>query len=241
MSPDDVLSTIGVVAIAAVLQAAVGFGFALVAMPLLAAVLGAEQALAVVSLVALVNSGTTAVTARGHAHRPTLGTITVAALAGMPFGVLALEQFPERTMRLAIAASVAVAAVLLSFGVRVRRPGRATNVVSGVLSGALSTSTGTSGPPLVVGLQSQSLPAPVVRSTLAAQFAITGVVSTALLALRGHIKGDDVWLAALCIPVTIGMWHVGARLFHRFDQRRYDRVVVVLLVAAAAIGAWNAL
>jgi uncharacterized protein len=240
VSLSDILSTVGVVAIAAMLQAAVGFGFALVAMPLLAAVWGSEQALAVVSLVALVNSATTAVTARGHAHRATLGTITIAALAGMPFGVLALEHFPERAMRLAIAGSVAVAAGLLAFGVRIRKPGRGTNVVSGVLSGALSTSTGTSGPPLVVGLQSQSLPAPVVRSTLAAQFAITGVVSTGLLAARGHIDGDDVWLAALCIPVTIVMWQIGARLFHRFDQRRYDRVVVLLLVAAAAIGAWNA-
>jgi hypothetical protein len=237
----QVAYTIVVVGLASAVQAAVGFGFALLAMPLLAGVIGTEHALAVVSLVSIVNSTSTATTARGHVDRATLRSVSLALLAGLPLGLVILDVLPERAMRFAIAGTVAVAAVALGAGLRVRRGGRIADGLAGFTSGVLSTSTGTSGPPLVVGLQSRGLPAATVRATLAAQFVFAGVTSLVLLALFGHISRADVAVALVCLPLLLATWRLGARTFHRFDQRRYDRAIVALLLAAALVGAWNAL
>jgi uncharacterized membrane protein YfcA len=233
----QVAGTIGVVVLAALLQSTMGFGFALLSMPILAGVIGAEHALAIVSLVSIVNSLVTASSARGHVDMPVLRSTAFAALLGMPIGLVVLETLPERAMRLTIAATVAVAAIALGSGLRVRRRGHLVDGSVGLVSGILATSTGTSGPPLVVRMQGLGLPAATVRATLSAQFVITGLASIALLAARRHIRPADVGVALVCLPALWASWRLGSRTFVRLGQHHYDRAIVVLLCASAVAGA----
>jgi uncharacterized membrane protein YfcA len=237
MSAASIGLALVVVALASGVQAATGFGFALVSMPLLSAVAGPESALAITSLLSIANSGATAVTARAHAERPTLRRQVLAAFVGMPLGLVVLESVSAHAMELVIACTVAVSALLLGAGVRLRHAGPRTEVAVGFTSGVLATSTGTSGPPLVIALQSKALPAPVVRATLSAQFAITGWVSVVLLAVRHHIDREDVVVAVAALPILLVSWTIGASSFRRLSQRRYDAIVVALLLAAATAGA----
>ena len=161
MSGGEVMIVLVVVGVASVVQATAGFGFALTAMPLLSTTVGAEHGLAIVSMVALFNSGTTWRTAHRDIHRRTVVVMVVSAIAGMPAGLWLLATADERTMRLLIAGSVAVAALLLGSGFRLRRAGPTVDAIAGLISGALSTSTGTSGPPLVFTLRARNLAASV--------------------------------------------------------------------------------
>jgi hypothetical protein len=179
--------------------------------------------------------------ARAHADREILRRQVVAALIGMPLGLVLLESVSERAMQLLIAMTVAVSALLLGAGLRLRRIGRRAEFFAGLTSGALATSTGTSGPPLVICLQSKGVAAPAMRATLAAQFAATGWISVVLLALRDHIGRDDVAVAVFALPFLAASWVVGASSFGRLTQRRYDTIVVGLLLAAATAGAIRAL
>jgi hypothetical protein len=237
VSTSAIAVAVGVLACASAVQATAGFGFALVSMPLLSAVAGPGSALAITSLLSIANSGATAIASRAHAERPTVRRQVIAALLGMPLGLVLLESMPERAMQLLIAATVAVFALLLGAGLRLASIGRRTEFVAGLTSGVLSTSTGTSGPPLVICLQSKGVPAPAMRATLAAQFAATGWISVLLLAWRDHIGRDDIAVAALAFPFLAVSWLIGASSFGRLTQRRYDVFVVVLLLAAAAAGA----
>jgi uncharacterized protein len=235
MTGAEVAAAVAILAGASLVQALAGFGFALLAMPLLSIVLGPTAALAVVSLVAIVNSGATAITARVDADRVAVKRQSLAAFVGMPLGIVVLESVPERGMQVLIAVTVAVAATALAFHLRLPRVGPRTEVVAGLTSGALATSTGTSGPPIVICLQSRGLPAATVRATMATQFLATGWVSVVLLAWRGHIGRDDVVLALLTLPVLLLSWRVGARSFTRVSQSRYDTIVIALLLGAAAV------
>jgi uncharacterized membrane protein YfcA len=241
VSGGEVVATLGVLALASMVQATAGFGFALVSMPLLSTVIGPSSALAVTSLVAIVNSGTTAITSRAHAERAILRRLVVAALVGMPFGLVLLETVPVRAMQMAIAVTVALAAVVLGSGLRLRHVGPVMDVAAGLTSGVLGTSTGTSGPPIVLCLQSRALPAAVLRATTATQFVATGWVSIVLLTAFGHVGRAELLVALAALPVLGVSWSVGNRSFRRLTQRHYDGLVVTLLLAAATVAFVGAL
>jgi uncharacterized membrane protein YfcA len=234
VSSGEVAATLLVLACASMVQATAGFGFALLSMPLLSTIIGPPSALAVTSLVAIVNSGT-------EADRTLLRRLVVAAIVGMPAGLWLLETVSVRTMQLVISATVALSAVLLGSGLRLRRVGATTDIAAGLLSGALGTSTGTSGPPIVISLQSRALPAATLRATISTQFAATGWISVGLLSVRGHVDRADVLVALAALPVLLVSWTIGARSFRRLTQTHYDALVVVLLLVAAGVGAVRAL
>jgi uncharacterized membrane protein YfcA len=236
LSAAEVAETLCVLAAASVVQAIAGFGFALLAMPLLSTIIGPPSALAVTSLVSIVNSGATAITSREHAERASLRRLVVAALVGMPFGLWLLENAPESVMQIAISVTVALFALLIGAGFRFRHVSALGEVAAGVLSGALGTSTGTSGPPIVICLQSRGLAAARLRATTASQFLATGWVSVLLLSLRGHVDRADVLVALASLPILFISWSFGARSFQRLAQHHYDRLVVALLLAASLVG-----
>jgi uncharacterized membrane protein YfcA len=241
VSSGEVAATLLVLACASMVQATAGFGFALLSMPLLSTIIGPPSALAVTSLVAIVNSGTTAIVSRTEADRTLLRRLVVAAIVGMPAGLWLLETVSVRTMQLVISATVALSAVLLGSGLRLRRVGATTDIAAGLLSGALGTSTGTSGPPIVISLQSRALPAATLRATISTQFAATGWIGVVLLSVRGHVDRADVLVALAALPVLLVSWTIGARSFRRLTQTHYDALVVVLLLVAAGVGAVRAL
>lgn len=241
MNPPDVAAVLVAVALASTVQATAGFGFALTAMPLLSTTVGAERGLAIVSIVALFNSATTWATARRHVNRAAVIAMTAGAVAGMPAGLLVLGAASERLMRILVALSVAAAAILLGLRFRLTHVGKRADWYAGFVSGALSTSTGTSGPPLVFTLQARELPAAEVRASLAAQFVTSGVISIALLAIFGHVRGADVALSAISLPVLVVTWTAGARLFGRLHQHHYDRLVIAMLLAISAVALVRAL
>ncbi len=241
MTAGHVALTLVICAAASIVQATAGFGFALVAMPLLSMVIGPVHALAVISLVAMVNSTSTAVTAREHIEWRAVITTSAASVAAMPLGLLALARLDDRGLRIAIAACVALAATVLVAGFRLRRAGTAPDVIAGLISGTLSTSTGTSGPPVVLALQARQLSAPKVRATMATQFVLTSPLSIAFLAFAGKIGATDVWLALAAAPVLLLSWTIGNRLFGRIDQGRYNQLVIAMLFAIAAISIAQAL
>lgn len=241
MSGAEIAIAVAILGFASLVQALTGFGFALLSMPLLSVVAGPTQALAVVSMLAITNSAATAITARDRTDRPMVKRQSIAALVGMPVGLLLLESVPERGMQALIAVSVATAAIALALKFRLSHVSPRIEAAAGFTSGALATSTGTSGPPLVICHQSLGLPAATVRATLATQFFITGWVSVALLAIRGHITPDDVVVAAFALPVMLVTWQIGARSFARISQSRYDILVVTLLLGVAAVALFQAL
>lgn len=241
MTATDVVLTLAICAAASTVQATAGFGFALVAMPLLSMVIGPVHALAVISLVAMVNSTSTAVTARAHTQWRAVATTSLASVAAMPLGVIALSRLDDRALRIAIAVCVALAAAVLAMGFRLQRASTTADVVAGVVSGTLSTSTGTSGPPIVLALQAKQLSAASVRATMSTQFVLTSPPSIAILAIAGKIEVSDVWLALAAAPILFVSWTVGNRLFGRIDQVRYNQLVIAMLFAIAAVSIVRAL
>ena len=211
--------------VAALAQAVTGFGAALVAVPLLTLVADPVTAVVVATSVSLVLSAGAAWRERRHVDARTARTLTVLGVLAMPVGLLVLRLVDEPLLTVGIAAVMIVLVVLAASGLPV--PQRALPV-AGLASGALLTSTGMNGPPLVMALVGRE---PLrYRATLQAVFAGQDVVAVAAFAVLGLVDREALLLiVAGVVGLPIG-WRVGDLVFHRMSASRLRHLVVGGLV-----------
>lgn len=214
-------------------QATTGFGFALVAVPLLALATTPREAVVTVTATSAVITARAAVRDRRDVDRPLSVRICLAAVIGMPVGLVALLLLSQRLLAFGVAA-VALAFLGWAIAGRAVREGRRTVVGAGLVSGAALTATGMNGPPLVAALHALRLPRHRQRATLQAVFCLQDVIAVAAFAIADQTSGR-VWLFTLCaVPAAMLGWRAGDRVFHRVDERAARRMVVLLLLASAA-------
>jgi uncharacterized membrane protein YfcA len=168
-----------------------------------------------------------------HVDRTAARTITLASVAGMPLGLVVLTVVSDSVLRFIIGGVVVVLATVIASGVRLTRGVRAVNLLSGFTSGILSMSTGTNGPPLVLGLRARGLSAQEFRSTISVLFAVSGAVSMLLFIAVGRVDGDALASAAIGYPFVALGWFAGDRIAPRVNERFFGRLVVALLYASA--------
>ena len=241
MTAWELVAVVVIVAVATVVQGVSGFGFSLVSMPLLATLLGVEAALAIQTSLGIASNGATALRSRGDVLVGTVGRILASVVLGMPFGWLILARVSGRGLKLLVGVIVALLALALAKPVQVKATRPVVDYVSGFVSGVLSTSTGTAGPPLVIGLSGRRLPAAHQRATLSACFSATSVIVFTALFLSGRIDQSDLVAVIASLPVLLLASTTGHRIFDRLQQHHYEHVVIILLFASSAIAIGSAL
>lgn len=214
-----------------------GFGFSLVAVPLLLLVFPPASVVATTKVLTL---ATAWVILAGHRQRiesRVLAELIPSALVGLLVGLLILHRVDVVALKLLASAIVVAFALLLALGWKIQ--GIATKragALAGFASGTFSMATGLSGPPVVVLFTGRSIEPTVFRVTMVAYFACIDVVGLSLLAATGSIDSDDLLLAAALIPAAIaGRWG-GRWLAERTSPERFRQVTLWLLAATGASG-----
>lgn len=234
------LGVFGAVAISSAAQAVSGFGFALIGTPLVAILVGPREAVVGLTMIGIVLVAQLALRARGHVERPVVLAVTVAAIVGMPFGLLVLDRADDRTLTAIIAVVVIGFAILLWRGLRLR-PNRIADGIAGFIAGTLSTSTGTSGPPIVIALSGKGLSPAAFRGTISAIFFVQGSVAMLAFALGGQISPGALGVAAAGFPGLLLGSYVGEHGFRRLDAETFRRIVFVMLLLSGMVSLVGAL
>lgn len=220
-------------------QSATGFGFALILSPAMLAALEPYEAVTALlvlgfalNLLLLFGDGGEPAAVRWRAVAPML----LASLPGLGAGLLLLSVISKPALQAAVGVAVVAAAVVHVRGTRpttAREPTLRSACAVGLASGALTTSTTVSGPPIVLWLQSQGVSPAELRASLAASFLGLAVAGAALLAAAG-VLSTDIALVLPLLGVTAVGHLLGARAFQRLDGRHCRLLVLLLVVAAGA-------
>lgn len=221
-------------------QSVTGFGFALLVVPILTVVEGPQTAVVVMTSIGVPMTLANAIRWRTDLETRSFLMVTAAALVAMPLGTLLLTRADDRTLTLVVGAVVLAFTVALWRGLHLP-PGRRTELAAGALSGALATSVGTNGPPLVVAFQATGMPPEPFRATLAAAFAVQGGVALATFWAADLIDAEvgRAWLVG--IPAALVGALAGDRVFARMDRERFRTGVLVMLAASGALALVSAL
>src|SRR5215207_9855265 len=161
------------------LQAATGFGFSLVAAPLLFAAVEPEPAVVLLGVLGLEVNLLTLGTERRRPRPLKHSTVVMlaCALPGALAGVAVLRSLPAEALQVAVTLGV-----VATLAARRVREAHVPAWVAGLAAGALTTSTSTNGPPLLLLLGRGATPAQV-RDTLTTCF--VGLAAIGALALFG--------------------------------------------------------
>jgi uncharacterized membrane protein YfcA len=231
------LAALAAVLLGSTVQSGVGFGFALVAAPVIAAFDDPRSVPATLALLSMLVNVLTITAERRPAEVlwPVTARLVAWSVPGMALGAVALVRAPVDALRILIAVAVlaAVAAQVRMRGLaRVRRapPRTPETAAVGALSGALATSTGLNGPPLVLHLLGRATPAQT-RDTLAAVFFAGAVLTLAVLAAGGALEVGG-HLPVLAAAAVLG-WVMGRRAFARLGDRHQAASLLVLFLGAS--------
>ncbi len=227
-------------------QSTFGFGSALIAMPLLAMLVGLPTATPLVALVAMISCVVIVIESWRHIHLAGAWRLVVGAVAGIPIGLYGLKALPEEIMQLILGAVlVAFAAWSLArphlLTLRSDRPACMFGFIAGILGGAYNCN----GPPVVVyGSLRRWRPARF-RATLQGFFLTSGFLIIPAHGLAGLWTGEVIRIWLWSIPSTLSAIFLGRFLNHRIPAGRFTRWIHafigvigtgLLIRAAVALG-----
>jgi uncharacterized protein len=232
---------VAVVAGAAAVQTLTGFGFALIAVPLLSFAIDTKAAVVVAATLGLVASTWQAINERAQRDDATVVRMLLGSALGAPLGLVVLQVTPERALRAILAVTIVGFVVIgARRTVHSMRAGRA-DIAFGAFSGVLSTSLSTNGPPLVMALHTRGLEPAAFRATLATVFCGAGLLAAVLFAATGRYDEDVLSTIGISLPALAVGFIAGRMLRSRIDPLGFRRLVVVLLVVTAGVSALAAL
>lgn len=235
MDWDVVLSGACFIALASFLRGLTGFGFAIVATPLLALVLPPSIAVPIVTILQIPSGLQTGVRDWSDTDFRAAGTAWLAGVPALIPGLYVVASVPPDLMRLIVGVVVIISTVVLSVGARIDRPPRTVELLSaGALSGFLQGAVAMAGPPIIVLLLASSWTAARCRATLSFVFLSLGSASLAIGLWRGVVTHESIIISALCIPGLIAGQVLGSHLFVRLDAKKY-RTISILCVAATGV------
>jgi len=229
----SVLELIGIasaMAIAAFVQSISGFGLALLSVPLMSLFTDVRLSVVVVNLIGLVTTSAQAWKEREHADAPLAVRVTVAVIIGMPLGLVAFLFMSETYLKVGLGIVVLFVTLLLMRGFTLRSTTRTADWLLGGASGALSTSVGTNGPPLVFLFQARQMPQEIFRATISRVFILSNIVTVIIFASAGKITVDSIVAAAVSLPVLVIAISAGFWTRRFVNQQRFRILVLTLLV-----------
>jgi uncharacterized membrane protein YfcA len=230
-----------VVGAAAVVAAFTGFGFNLVAAPLLLLIYEPKDVVPITLLLGVLTSSLAAGAAgrRGEINFPLLGLLMLGSLPGLLVGTSAFAVLNPEALRLIIGVVTALSALLLialSRGGRIFTPRPAGSAGAGFLSGILVGMTGTGGPPIAAYVTLTTPEAGRVRGTVIGHVTLVSLAALGALALHHQLTHGQLTKAlALAPSVVIGLL-IGSYGFRHSSTRMYRWMVSSSLCLSAVAG-----
>ncbi len=231
------------VAVAALLAGASGFGLALLATPaLLLAGFPLEFVVTVNLLMALVTRVSVAWRLRAAVDRRRVALLVGAAVPGLWAGSRTLGALDPHVLKLVLGIVVAVAAVVLVWADR--RPPLADvpalTALAGFLGGLLGTSTSLIGIPPALLLARRRIATQAFFADLSVYFVATAAIGLALLASEGLFDGDAVPALAWWLPGLLVANAVGTGVGLRLSALSFRRLTLGLAFVAGVVTAVTA-
>ena len=209
-----------------------GFGDALVAMPLLALLVGLKTATPLVALAASTIGLSILIKNWRKVRIRSAWRLIVSSAVGIPIGLALLKEAYEDVLM------VILAAVLIGFGIyslarprlltiRGEKPAFAFGFIAGILGGAYNSN----GPPVVIYGTLKRWDPETFRATLQGFLFPTSLFILAGHGLAGLWTGPVIRTYLYALPLVFAAVYLGGRINRAFSTERFAKGVYVLLIA----------
>jgi uncharacterized protein len=223
-----------IVLVAALIRGLTGFGFAILAVPLLGLVIPPSQAVIFAIIMQMLIGPFGVPQAWPEIDRRAVAWIVGFAWISTPIGLWLLSTLPVEAARIIIA-GIGLGCFFLFLIKRAPMPSAAPLhlAATGLASGLLNGFAAMPGPPVILYFIRDGVPPRVARGSMITVFAGTAIAGTIVAALRGMITRELIMMTALALPIMVAGNHIGARFFGKISERLWRGLVIALLLVAA--------
>lgn len=231
-----ILIVVAVVFVGQMLHATVGFGDALVAVPVLSLALGIRTATPLIAL--LGNTVTVLILAQSwrEIELASAWRLVAASAFGIPVGVWLVGYAPE-AVSLGLLGVVVAGFALYSLArptfPALRQRGWA--YPAGFLAGVLGAAYTTNGPPVILYGTLRRWPPAKFRATLQGFFLPNGLMILASHGLGGLWTRQVFTLYGVGLPAALFAFWLGSRLNRRIPAQRFTRLIYAILVVLGIV------
>lgn len=243
MLQDHLLIVATIILFTSIVQSIAGFGFSLLAVPLMVLFVDLRQAVIVATLLGTVSNFGQAWQLRHFQNKPIARRFILASCLGAPFGFALFRYGNQSAMKVLLGVAVLFGVWMLARGRDMQNAHVSLDWIMGVLSGVLLLATSTNGPPIVFTLQARRLEPDAQRATLNLIFSVTAVFSVLVFALSGKINSDELYVALIATPIMLLGVSAGIVLRKHINAVAFGRMVLILLtlgglssIASALVG-----
>lgn len=219
-----------IVIAAGFLQGLTGFGFVLIALPLLGLFIELKIVIPLVVMLAVFISLTLSIQLRHSIRFKNITLLFLATLPGFPVGAYILKNLSTQPLALSVGAlMVSFTAYQLFSSPNRRSLGHSITMLTGFISGTLTTSIGAGGPPVIIYSTIHPWSKDETKATLAFYFFISGTIAVATHAYNGLISSEvlqyfTVSLPALAMGIALGLFS-----YKRISDHGYRKLAIVLV------------
>jgi uncharacterized protein len=232
------LYVLGVIFVATLIRSSLGFGEALVAMPLLALRLPVRIAAPLVVLVSITVAGVIVAQDWRDIHMRSAGWLVASSLVGIPVGVLLLVGGHERGIKGVLAVVIIAFSAYSLIGrmpPEIKSDARAWLLGCGFCSGVLGGAYGMNGPPLVIYGAMRRWSARHFRATLQAYFLPASIIGLGSYWLAGLLVATVTRYYLLSLPVALPAIWLGGAVNRRLHGQFFFKLVYVGLTGVGTI------
>jgi uncharacterized membrane protein YfcA len=235
-SNPQLLPVVAILFVSTLTRSTLGFGDALIAMPLLVVTISVQTATPLVALMGF----TSAITILSRNWRDVdikaAWRLIVSSLVGIPVGILLLRDAPEHVVK------AILGALLILFGLynlitprlpTLRRSGLA--YVFGFVSGILGGAYNTNGPPIVIYGALRRWPPERFRATLQGYFFPSGILLLLGHSLAGSLTREVLRFYGYSLPCILLAILLGSKFNEAIPSGRFERFVHVFLVLIGVV------
>lgn len=230
MAPEVLALFFGITFAAACLQGVVGFGFAMISVPLLSLVDSSltpmPQLLAQAILLPLVYFPE-----RSHARLADVKWTTLGRIPGTLGAALILGAVSQRTLEIAVGSLVLSAVLLATFAAKIPTT-RTTQFTAGAASSAGAMLAAIGGPPLA--LLYRDAPGPVLRSTMSLIGLVGVVLALIVRPFAEPVTAEELKLCLWSLPVVLSALFVARRIKDKASPTFLRRAILGLSGASAS-------
>jgi uncharacterized membrane protein YfcA len=222
---------LAIVFVGATVQASLGFGMNMVAMPLLV-MIDTDLVPGPALVAAIVLTVGVYIRERRSIEASSVRWALVGRVIGTVVGVFALKQVNDDGLQVMVAVGVLVMAL---FTLSPWAPGRNTRTMTGagVISGFSASTAGVGGPPVALGFQDAK--GPTVRASMAGYFILGSVVTLAGLSFADKFGSQEMKLGLLLLPASIAGFFASGPLLPIVDKGYTRPALLGVSVLAAVI------
>ena len=231
------IPVVGIIFAAAFVRSALGFGDAVVAMPLLATVIGLKTATPLVAFMGPAIS--LLILAKGWraGDMKAAAKLVVASLLGIPLGIYGLARLPEEPLKIALGVLILLYGLfgLTRPSVRINNEKAWVPWMVGWTAGVLGGAYNTNGPPVVAYGMLRGWPPERFRATLQGYFLPTGLMILAGHGLAGMWTAEVLKLFLYSLPAIVLGVILGGLANRKLTHALFAKIVNGFLVLMGGV------